>query len=375
MYLGVLKNHTLYIDQFTDEPQKAEKNWECLIPKSLEDVFAFFLPSKEKVALKREDGSAVFEKFVFHHLSDFDDDQLISQSDTLKTLHGKKDISTVAAQFLKENLISIHEEIKVIETAYRTLALLFDNASPELDGSLSIMNVNREKLGIFDSDDTTAVREELNRRNNLLSRIGRYGILVIPGYLGEASVVRMWAVIAHKNKILLISDFMDCFDYDTLIAELNKANLQSSDICLANAVMTCNYITASYSKDGIGDCNKLYLPASAALAGLLANTDDTIISEGISGIEHGKLKSVNNTRINISETEAAALTDMGIIVITHQNDYVFPVSNRTLYLGCTECLKEYPLCRTLNWIGESIEYNYNSTILWAKFKQARNKQI
>ena len=264
-------------------------------------------------------------------------------------------MSTIAVQCLKENLCSIHEEIKVIETAYRTLSLFFDNASPELDGSLSIMNVKSEGLCSSDSDETLSISKELERRNDSLSCKGRYGLLVIPGYLGEASVVSMWAVIAHKYRTLLISDFMDSPDYDTLITELRKAKLQDSDVFLANAVMTCNYITASYKNDDNGNCNKLYLPASAALAGRLANTD-AIISEGISDIEHGKLKSVNNTRINISETDAAALTEMGLIVVTHQNDSVFPVSNRTLYSGCMEFLKEYPLARTASWIRESIEY-------------------
>jgi hypothetical protein len=87
------------------------------------------------------------------------------------------------------------------------------------------MNADPDQLK--DLDNTTfidAVASELDKNYDRLDLRDNYSLLVVPGYLGSKKVVEKWAKIAHKNKVMLITDFehLDAPD-DVLIIE--SANL------------------------------------------------------------------------------------------------------------------------------------------------------
>ena len=77
------QNRTLYADQFTDEAPQTDEDREGFKPRNMKDVFEHYQPSKKGVALETEDGGAVFEDFDFKSVKDFEDDQLIAQSELL----------------------------------------------------------------------------------------------------------------------------------------------------------------------------------------------------------------------------------------------------------------------------------------------------
>ncbi len=81
------QNRTLYADQFTDAAPNTDEDREGFTAKSMKDVFEHYQPSKEGVTLTTEEGGAVYEDFNFMQIKDFEDEQLIAQSEMLS---GKK---------------------------------------------------------------------------------------------------------------------------------------------------------------------------------------------------------------------------------------------------------------------------------------------
>ena len=81
------QNRTLYADQFTDVAPNTDEDREGFKAKSMKEVFEHYQPSKEGIALETEEGGAVYENFEFRQIKDFEDEQLIEQSELLS---GKK---------------------------------------------------------------------------------------------------------------------------------------------------------------------------------------------------------------------------------------------------------------------------------------------
>lgn len=340
-----LRARILYVDQFTEQHYRNTSIFST--PNSINDAFAYYKPCKRDVELEKEDGCIVYEDFMFRKLSDFDDERLIIHSETLNTLYKRMNNSEKAMRCLKKNLRTIHEETKSLEVAYRTLDLFFNNASKELPVSLSLMNVDKEDLTLFYSYYTEAIRDVLTGRweNTIL---GFYAILVIPGYLGNAKTVRMWAQIASCHRTFLVTDFKDCSDYDSLINELYNANLQEEGKIMSNVVMTCNYVAVFLGNSVVGENRNLYVPASAVLAGRISN----ICRFDMKGIQF--CRHVRDARCKFSPIEINRLVGLGLVPVKKLGEDFRFASCRTLYNGEIEQEKEYPLNIVLSLIENAI---------------------
>ena len=97
------QNRTLYADQFTDEAPNTDEEREGFKPKNMKEVFEHYQPSKTGVALETEEGGAAFEDFEFKSIKDFEDEQLIAQSELLSTDKGKIDAYNAVIQQLEKN--------------------------------------------------------------------------------------------------------------------------------------------------------------------------------------------------------------------------------------------------------------------------------
>ena len=75
------QDKTLYVDQFTDNPPV--KPGELFKPQTLQDVFDHYKPQKKGVRMYTPEGQIVKENFKFNNLHDFDDKNLIAQSEYL----------------------------------------------------------------------------------------------------------------------------------------------------------------------------------------------------------------------------------------------------------------------------------------------------
>lgn len=97
------QNRTLYADQFTDIAPNTDEDREGFKAKSMKDVFEHYQPSKEGVTLSTEEGGAVYEDFEFRQIKDFEDEQLIAQSELLSGKKAKIDAYNSVIRQLEKN--------------------------------------------------------------------------------------------------------------------------------------------------------------------------------------------------------------------------------------------------------------------------------
>ncbi len=97
------QNRTLYADQFTDIAPNSDEDREVFKPKSMKEVFEHYQPGKEGIALETVEGGAVYENFEFKQIKDFEDEQLILQSDLLSSKKSKIDAYNSVIRQLEKN--------------------------------------------------------------------------------------------------------------------------------------------------------------------------------------------------------------------------------------------------------------------------------
>ena len=277
---------------------------------------------------------------------------------------------------LKNNLFSIHDEIKKLEVTYRSLDSFFANAGQGKIDCLTLMNVNKEELEYHDSEDTMAIRDELERYYDRLSLKNNYSLLIVPGYLGDANTIRMWADTAYRNKVIMLTDFKDSMSFEMLKDELDDANMMGQEAKMANIVMTCNYLLGRKKSELADEDDDLYIPGSAALAGRMTNTEETVIAQGCAGKKYGTLSNVKGSRLDLRKSEIAALIDQGVIPMVEEEGRTMAFSNRSLYNGATLGLQEYPIVRTFDWIGKVFQnfFNDEAFINWNSSVKAELQQ-
>ncbi len=279
-----------------------------------------------------------------------------------------------AQRNLSENLFSVHDEIRELEKSYRSLDAFFANAGQGKINCLTLMNVNKEELEYNDSEDTLAIRDELERYFDRLNLKNNYSMLVVPGYLGGAGTVRMWAQTAYRNKVIMLTDFKDSMNFEMLQQELDDAGLQGTDPYLGNIVMTANYILGRQKSAVAGEDEDLYIPASGALAGRMSNTEDVVIAQAASGKRYGTLDNVKGARMDLRKSEIAALIDQGVIPMVEEDGRTMAFSNHTLYNGATKGLQEYSIVRVFDWIGKVFQ-NYCNDHVGENWTPEINREV
>ena len=140
--------------------------------------------------------------------------------DPMEIIEACKGECQKAERNLSENLFCIHDEIRNLEVTYRSLDAFFANAGQGKVDCITLMNINKEELNDNDSEDTLAIRDELERYFDRLNLKNNYSLLVIPGYLGDAGTIRMWAQTAYRNKVIMVTDFKDSMNFEMLKEEL-----------------------------------------------------------------------------------------------------------------------------------------------------------
>lgn len=411
------QNNTLYVDQFTDKAPYTDEDRGPFRPRNMKDVFDHYQPCVEDIELKTENGESVIECFFFHSIEDFDDKQLIQQSELLSELKAKMDVHgeliqkfqflhedaflrdikqyqkelsqwvrifecegknedeildnlkskrNKAKECLRDNLFTVRNEIQRLEKTYRTLDSFFANTGQDRVDFLTLMNTNFYELGQFDSEDTLSVREELEKHNEGLLLNNSYSLLVVPGFIGYDYSIRMWAQTAYRNKVVMFTDFKDNPIFPILKESLERAKLQGTEAYMGNLVITCNYLNARRRSHLANEDDDLYIPASAALAGRLTNTEEIPISQGAEGRTSGVISHALGTRIDLRKAEIATLIDMGVIPMVEMDGQVAAFSDRSLYNGRFQPLQTYPFVRTFDWICKVLQnyFNVDAFMFW-----------
>ena len=297
-------------------------------------------------------------------------------TDPMEIIEQCKEKCAKAETNLKNNLFTVHDEVRKLEVTYRALDSFFANAGQGKIDCLTLMNVNKEELEYHDSEDTLAIRDELERYYDRLSLKNNYSLLIVPGYLGDANTIRMWADTAYRNKVIMLTDFKDSLNFSMLKDELDDANMQSQEAKMANVVMTANYILGRKKSELADEDDDLYIPASAALAGRMTNTEELVIAQGAAGKKYGTLSNVKGARMDLRKSEIESIIDMGVIPMVEEDGRTMAFSNRSLYNGATLGLQEYPIVRVFDWIGKVFQnfFNDEAFINWNSSVKAELQQ-
>ncbi len=274
---------------------------------------------------------------------------LLGSADTVAELAETAQTKATAAQtLLSENLRRAFEANRGLEQSYRSVASFYANTDQYKAKNVNIMNAEPEQL--TDLDNTTfidAVAEEFARTFDRLDLRESYSLLVLPGYLGSKKVVDKWAQIAHKNKVMLVTDFEHLDAPEDVVDLFESADLTGGDAYLSNVMMTCNWLTGRGRHQDVGEEDDLYVPGSGALAGKVYST---LMSQVTAGRKHGALNEADGVRFPLKKSEISTLEKMGLIPMVNEYGKVMPFSAKTLFNGDNLGLQTYSVVRVFDYI-------------------------
>ena len=171
-----------------------------------------------------------------------------------------------------------------------------------------------------------------------------------PAILGKNSVVEKWAKIAHENKVMLVTDFMDVDNPDDTLDMFTEANLTGGEIHRSNVMMACNYIVGRGKNAEIDEEEDLMVPPSAALAGKLYYT---LMSQVTAGKKHGAMNEVDGIRFDLKKSEISAMDRAGLIPtgerVRESNGLLV---SKTLFNGDNIGLQTYSVVRVFDYINK-----------------------
>lgn len=251
-------------------------------------------------------------------------------------------------QQLTDNLRTAVEITHELEQAYRSVALFFKNTDLDEVKNISILNADKDQLQ--DLDNTTfidAVSEELEQNYDRLDLRDNYSLLVVPGYLGSNKVIDKWAKIAHKNKVMMVTDFEHYDTPEDVIELFEEANLTGGDAYKSNVIMTANWLVGRGKLEEIGEEEDLYVPPSSALAGRIYAT---LASQVTAGRKHGTLNEVDGVKFPLRKSEISNLEKIGLVPMVNEYGRVMAFSAKTLFNGDNIGLQTYSVVRVFDYV-------------------------
>jgi len=251
-------------------------------------------------------------------------------------------------QQLTDNLKKAIEATHDMEQSYRSVALFYRNTDQDDVKNISIMNADKEQLQ--DLDNTTfidAVSNELEQNYDRLDLRDNYSLLVVPGYLGSNKVLDKWAKIAHKNKVMMVTDFEHYDTPDDVLELFEDANLTGADAHKSNVIMACNWLVGRGKLEEVGEEEDLFVPPSSALAGRIYST---LASQVTAGRKHGTLNEVDGVRFPLRKSEIANLEKLGLVPMVNEYGRVMAFSAKTLFNGDNIGLQTYSVVRVFDYV-------------------------
>lgn len=250
-----------------------------------------------------------------------------------------------------ENLGRALHASRTMETSYRSLNLFFKNSESDKVKNIGIINGDPDDVKDTDSPVFQLVSETLDMAYDRLDLRDNYSLLVIPGFLGSKKVVDTYARIAHKNKVMLLTDYENHDSPDMVLSNFERANLTGGDAYLSNVMMTGNWLVGRGAVEEAGEEEDLYVPPSAALAGKVYNT---LMSQVSAGRKFGALNEVDAVRFKLKKSEIAQLEKAGIVPMVNEYGKVMAFSAKTLFNGDNIGLQTYSVVRVFDYVTKVI---------------------
>ena len=291
---------------------------------------------------KKEDREQLKKRLALWH-------QMLSSANSVADAVEKSEAQVESAKHqLTDNLKKALEATHDLEQAYRSVALFYRNTDLDEVKNVSIMNADQEQLQ--DLDNTTfidTVSAELEQNFDRLDLRDNYSLLVVPGYLGSNKVIDKWAKIAHKNKVMMVTDFEHYDTPDDVIELFEDANLTGGDAHKSNVIMACNWLVGRGKLEEVGEEEDLFVPPSSALAGRIYTT---LASQVTAGRKHGTLNEVDGVRFPLRKSEIASLEKLGLVPMVNEYGRVMAFSAKTLFNGDNIGLQTYSVVRVFDYV-------------------------
>ena len=275
-------------------------------------------------------------------------DVLSSSDDISEMANLSEEQSKVAEESLTKNLGNVLEQTRDMEQSYRSIALFYKNTEAQKVKNINIVNAELDQLK--DLDNTRfidAIEEELVQGYDRLDLRDNYGLLVVPGYLGSNKVVEKWAKIAHKNKVMMVTDFEHLDEPDDVMEMFELANLTGGDDYRSNVIMACNWLVGRGKYDEVGEEDDLFVPPSSALAGKIYQT---LMSQVTAGKKFGGINEVDGVRFDLKKGEVSQLEKMGLVPMVNEYGKVMAFSAKTLFNGDNLGLQTYSVVRVFDYV-------------------------
>ncbi len=251
-------------------------------------------------------------------------------------------------KLFSDNLSKALDAIKKLETEYRSLDLFFKNTGSDKVNNLRLVNVNKNELSDSNSEFLQKVDEVLKNAYDRLNLKDSYSLLVMPGYIfSDNTILRLWAQMAHKYKVMLISDHADEANFNNNME--NTERYRDSDVFLQNIILTSNWLLGRKAEAAAEEEDHLFIPPSGALAGMMYD-DSKNIAQATGGKKHGTLNEVKGVRLDLLKSEIAALMDKQVIPMVFSEGRVMAFNDTTLYNGDNKAMQSYPIVRVFDWI-------------------------
>jgi Type VI secretion system, TssC, VipB len=273
---------------------------------------------------------------------------LSKEGDAADLMQVCQEKSEQASQLYKRNMKKALEDTRELERSYRSVALFFKNTESGKVKNVSFINAEMDQLK--DPDNTRfreAIEQELVKSYDKLDLRKNYGLLIIPGYLGSNSAIEVWSKIAHKNKVMLVTDFADLDKPDDVMELFEEANLTGGDLYRSNVVMTCNWLIGRGKYSEVGESEDLAVPPAGALGGKIYYT---LMSQVTAGKKHGSINEVDGVRFELKKSEIANLEKLGLVPMVNEFGKVMAFSAKTLFNGDNLGLQTYSVVRVFDYV-------------------------
>ena len=251
-------------------------------------------------------------------------------------------------ELFSDNLSIAADAIKKLETEYRTLDMFYKNTGSDKVRNLRLINVNKNELSDSNSEFIQEINELLKNSYDRLSLKDSYSLMVMPGYIFEDNaVLRLWAQMAHKYKVMLVTDHADEMNYDNMVD--NTERYRDSDVFLQNIILTSNWLLGRKKEEIAREEDNFYVPPSGALAGKMYD-DTRNIADPSAGKKHGTLNEVKGVRLDLLKSEIAGLMDKQVIPMVFSEGRVMAFNDTTLFNGDNKAMTSYTIVRVFDWI-------------------------
>jgi len=258
--------------------------------------------------------------------------------------------SEESGALLKKNLKKAANASRDLEVAYRSVHLFYKNTEADKLKNITVVNAAPESLRDLDDPKfIDYIANEIKDGYDTLDLRDNYSILCLPGYLGGNTVVEKWAKIAHENKVMLVTDFLDVDNPGDTLAMFEEANLTGGEVHRSNVMMAGNYIVGRAKNSEIDERDDLRVPPSSALAGKLYYT---LMSQVTAGKKFGGMNEVDGIRFDLKKSEISAMDKAGLIPLVNEWGKVMAFSSKTLFNGDNVGLQTYSVVRVFDYINK-----------------------